>query len=214
LGDALPAGTEVLSFNSEVSLAVPLLVRAGGLHTIRVVVDEGAVVNEADETNNQAEFIFGRPPVPGDLSGMTDSGNGRLQLRWQAPEGRGIAGYRVYRSTVAGRDYELVGGGSDTQFVDELAMVGTTYHYVVATLDIYGEVSEFSNQTSLTLEVSCAGDCGGDGEVGVDEIITMVNVALGNADVSACRAGDSSSDGEITIGEIIAAVNNALGGCQ
>jgi hypothetical protein len=61
---------------------------------------------------------------------------------------------------------------------------------------------------------ACPGDCGGDGEVGVDEIITMVNVALGNADVSACRAGDSSGDGEITIGEIIAAVNNALGGCQ
>ena len=41
----------------------------------------------------------------------------------------------------------------------------------------------------------------------------MVNIALGNADVSACTAGDSNQDGSITINEILAAVNKALSGC-
>jgi len=59
----------------------------------------------------------------------------------------------------------------------------------------------------------CVGDCGGDGEVTVNEILSMVNIALGNAAVTACEAGDANQDGEITINEILAAVNNALNGC-
>jgi Ca2+-binding EF-hand superfamily protein len=57
------------------------------------------------------------------------------------------------------------------------------------------------------------GDCGGDGEVSVNELITMVNVALGSANVSTCLAGDANGDGMITVNEIIAGVNKALNGC-
>jgi hypothetical protein len=59
----------------------------------------------------------------------------------------------------------------------------------------------------------CVGDCNGSGEVTVNELITMVNIALGNSPVSACSAGDANGDGEITVNEIITAVNNALSGC-
>jgi hypothetical protein len=41
----------------------------------------------------------------------------------------------------------------------------------------------------------------------------MVNIALGNADLSACRAGDVDGDSQITVDEILTAVNNALNGC-
>ena len=59
----------------------------------------------------------------------------------------------------------------------------------------------------------CVGDCDGNGQVTVDETLTMVNIALGNAPVTACEAGDANHDGQITIDEILAAVNNALNGC-
>ncbi len=61
--------------------------------------------------------------------------------------------------------------------------------------------------------LGCVGDCNGNREVTVDELITMVNIALGIQPVSNCRVGDANGDGEITIDEIIAAVNNALSGC-
>ncbi len=61
--------------------------------------------------------------------------------------------------------------------------------------------------------VACVGDCNNDTSVTVDEILTMVNIALGNASVSTCLAGDANHDNEITIDEILAAVNNALNGC-
>jgi hypothetical protein len=60
---------------------------------------------------------------------------------------------------------------------------------------------------------ACTGDCSGDGEVTVNELITMVNIALGTAQVSTCTAGDVNGDGEITVNEIIAGVNSALNGC-
>ena len=60
---------------------------------------------------------------------------------------------------------------------------------------------------------SCVGDCGGSSQVTIGDIITMVNIALENAPVSACAAGDRNQDGEITVDEILAAVSNALDGC-
>lgn len=65
----------------------------------------------------------------------------------------------------------------------------------------------------LQASAACVGDCGGDGEVTVNEIITMVNIALGTAALDSCPVGDANSDGEITVNEIIQAVNNALNGC-
>ncbi len=64
-----------------------------------------------------------------------------------------------------------------------------------------------------TPPATCVGDCGRDGEVTIDELILMVNVALGITSVQNCAPGDANGDGEITIDEIIQAVNRALSGC-
>jgi hypothetical protein len=47
----------------------------------------------------------------------------------------------------------------------------------------------------------------------VNETITMVNITLGTASLSACEAGDADGSGDITINEIVGAVNKALNGC-
>jgi hypothetical protein len=59
----------------------------------------------------------------------------------------------------------------------------------------------------------CVGDCAGTGAVAVNNLITMVNIALGTLQVAACDAGDQNGDGNIAVNEIITAVNNALNGC-
>ena len=58
----------------------------------------------------------------------------------------------------------------------------------------------------------CIGDCNGDGQVTVNELIQMVNVALGTLAVSVCTAGDPNGDGQISVNEIVAGVNVALSG--
>ena len=47
----------------------------------------------------------------------------------------------------------------------------------------------------------------------MDEILTMVNIALGNAPLLNCEAADANHDGQVTIEEILTALNNALNGC-
>jgi hypothetical protein len=44
-------------------------------------------------------------------------------------------------------------------------------------------------------------------------ILTMVNIALGNAGPLDCEAADANHNGQVTVDEILTAVNNALGGC-
>jgi len=60
---------------------------------------------------------------------------------------------------------------------------------------------------------SCSGDCNRDGQVTVNELLTLANIGLGTADLATCLAGDANHDGQITIDEILSAVNNALNGC-
>lgn len=62
-------------------------------------------------------------------------------------------------------------------------------------------------------QAQCVGDCRGDGEVTIDELLIMVNIALESTALAACEPGDASGDGTITVNEIIAAVNKALAGC-
>ena len=64
-----------------------------------------------------------------------------------------------------------------------------------------------------TAPPSCTGDCNGDGMVLVSELISGVNIALGNQPVSVCPAFDASGNGQVEINELIAAVSNAQTGC-
>lgn len=58
----------------------------------------------------------------------------------------------------------------------------------------------------------CDGDCDGAGDVTVDEIVTLVNIALGNQSLDACTGGvPPGTTVDVTL--IIRAVVHALGGC-
>ena len=66
---------------------------------------------------------------------------------------------------------------------------------------------------SIAQIAACTGDCGGTGTVAVNDIITLVDIALGTAELSACSNGGLPLGGEVNVAVIIQAVNNALNGC-
>ena len=66
--------------------------------------------------------------------------------------------------------------------------------------------------TPTSTPVACSGDCDGSGDLTVNEIITLVDIALGTAQPSACASGVPSA-AEVNVALIIRAVNNALSGC-
>jgi hypothetical protein len=67
-------------------------------------------------------------------------------------------------------------------------------------------------EADATAAELCIGDCSGTQTVAITDLITLVNIALGNGDASACAHGiPSGSDVDVTL--IIRGVNNALNGC-
>jgi len=60
----------------------------------------------------------------------------------------------------------------------------------------------------------CTGDCDDDKSVGIAELITMVNVALGHSELAVCLNGDRDGDGSIEIDELVTGVSHALDGCE
>jgi hypothetical protein len=71
----------------------------------------------------------------------------------------------------------------------------------------------FGRRPAPLVAGTCVGECDASRTVTVDEVLTMVNITLGNVAVSRCDAGDASRDGQMTVDEILAAVNNALNEC-
>jgi pseudomonalisin len=60
----------------------------------------------------------------------------------------------------------------------------------------------------------CIGDCDHSGAVGIDELLTMVNIVLGTADPASCPGAEGTAAGPLTVADVITAVNNALNGCN
>jgi len=92
--------------------------------------------------------------------------------------------------------------GSDRLVLGGYATAAGARRFALAALETEGEETP-----------PCTGDCDGDGMVFVNELLSMINIALGTANVSTCEAGDPSGDGFVTVDEILGAVNNALNGC-
>ena len=59
----------------------------------------------------------------------------------------------------------------------------------------------------------CFGDCNSDGAIGIDELITAVNAALGGGPAQSCIGADRDGNGVVGIDELIALVLSALEGC-
>ena len=59
----------------------------------------------------------------------------------------------------------------------------------------------------------CRGDCNGDGEVEVSELIRGVNISLRNAATCACWGLDANDDGKVKVDELVRAVLVSLAGC-
>lgn len=55
-----------------------------------------------------------------------------------------------------------------------------------------------------------AGDCDGDGHVGVDELVRAVGIALESQPLVSCAAADRDGDGRVRIDELVAALAAAL----
>jgi cytochrome c peroxidase len=76
--------------------------------------------------------------------------------------------------------------------------------------------TEFVNNPQFSdpfLPRTCPGDCDFSGSITVDELVTGISMALGDATLAHCVGFDSSGEGQVSVDEIIVNIGLALNGC-
>ena len=115
---------------------------------------------------------------------------------------------------------QLQGGGKSSAGWALLAGIGLALvrrhrlrrHAAVAGL-LLAVVPPTGPATAIEAPATCAADCDASGEVSVEEILQLVNAALGAAPLGDCLCADADNGGSVTVDELLAAVNDALQGC-
>jgi Abnormal spindle-like microcephaly-assoc'd, ASPM-SPD-2-Hydin len=85
------------------------------------------------------------PPVP-------PAGQHKVSLTWNASTSK-VIGYRVYRSETSGGSYNALNGTAITglDYSDDTVASGSTYYYVVTSVDSSGSESVYSNQATAVI---------------------------------------------------------------
>jgi len=138
------------------------------------------------------------------------SAQGHVIFRLSSRGQRGSRAAKLHNAnmrfvTAAAADIHRAHPGDHSRIV-QLTINDATFQRLFPSPNI--EVADLRKVT-----LGCIGDCDRDTHVTIDEILGMVNNALGNPEVPVCGRGDLNRDGQITIEEILTAVNNAQQGC-
>ncbi len=87
-------------------------------------------------------------PPPSTVTAMAANS---IDLSWSSVSG--AVGYNVYRSTTSGSGYAKINGSTPvtgTSYVDQNTTPGTTYYYVVTSVNSAGQESVYSSEASAT----------------------------------------------------------------
>lgn len=155
---------------------------------------------------------------------LTASG-GETPFRWTV-----VSADAGLQATVIGNTLSLTANGAgvfSVQVTVDDSLGGTNTKTLTYNVPAVGEASPTPTGTPAitntptqtptatpTQPTACSGDCNSDGGVSVSELVTLVDIALGQAEMGACGNGDTKHDGMITIDEILTAVHHALYGCS
>jgi hypothetical protein len=89
------------------------------------------------------------------LTGTGESASHYVDLSWQAPASSAdpVAGYHIYRSGGSSSTYVLLNSSLDTQttYTDNNVVSGTSYDYIVKSVDSSGVEGSASNQAAATI---------------------------------------------------------------
>lgn len=142
-----------LGYNETYTVTVPWHALAGR-HPIWVVVDGEGAVQDLDPSNNRAMRIVGEVAPATWLVATAHPDGGAIVLDWQPSTTQGVVGYRIYRSTRSGGEYQFVGEATQCVFKDTNLVNGVLYHYVATAVDALGTESVFSNEARAMPKVS------------------------------------------------------------
>jgi hypothetical protein len=125
--------------------------------------------------------------------------------------------YTAGGRTVTDGPYAGVGSESPArgQFIVHFDLTEKQRADILAFLDALTDEEFITNPRFADpfLPLACPGDCGLDGTIAVNELVTAVGVSLGSSSLAVCVPADASGDGAVTVDELIRATRYMLDGC-
>lgn len=111
--------------------------------------------------------------------------------------------------------WQATAGGAVARYADLAAGSESSNPTLFTPIDerVFFSADGAGRGTELWIDAPCAGDCGGDAAVSIDELIRGVRIAEGADDLGTCLSLDRNGDEQVTVDELIAAVSAALNGC-
>jgi hypothetical protein len=107
----------------------------------------GQLIIQSDSSTNATAAVS--------LSGTGQSVQHQVDLSWSAPISTTvpIVGYNIYRSTGSSTAYQLLNSSVDTEgtYVDTTVQAGSTYDYIVESVDSAGTLSVPSNGVTVSI---------------------------------------------------------------
>ena len=108
--------------------------------------------------------------------------------------------FSVFKSTDGGDTWRAANSGLPSR---------TRVHTLIIDPFMPNTVYAGTDRGLFVIEQVCVGNRRGNGRVTIDELVTLVRIALGTSSVSACEPGDVDHDGRITVDEVIEALTLA-----
>jgi fibronectin type 3 domain-containing protein len=132
-------------------IGLPLTLNPGQATSITLTFDPtsaGSMTGQLTISSNSST----NPTLTIPLSGTATSPSYQVNLTWQAPT-TSVAGYHVYRAPSGTTSYALLNSAVDTQtiYTDPNVQSGSSYDYVVKSVDTSGTESTPSNITTVNI---------------------------------------------------------------
>ena len=184
-----------------------------------LVTDDPAVPQEAAETEMEWAILQAGPPDAGNNElvneGNVGGGNQSVTRRYEFYEYTGAYDPESHEVLCADGNCNAPQPGELGNYIG--AQMSAVNLAPIATPTPTTTVMPTPTPTATAIAALCVGDCDGGGAVTVDEIITLVNMALGiQTQLAACPSGlpaEITAASQIDVALIIQAVNHALTGC-
>ncbi len=205
-------------FDADVFVHLDWLLPAIAASEGAIPCPEGPVLGDAELVASTVEGTLERSdaeavipvPVPPDAAALLVTLNGALYSngRFSTPNEFSLSLRPPGAAQAACIDASL--GPFDVCRID--APVAGTWQARIGRLRGFGAF-QLSTTTHLAAARPCPGDCDGDGEVGVDELLRTVMLLFDSRLIASCAAADADASLGVSAGELLLALRSALDGC-
>jgi hypothetical protein len=125
-----------------------------GTHAFTVWAFDGS--GNANSAGGAFSIESASPPTPSGVATAAGSGAPAVVVTWTAVTDPNVVGYHVYRGTQPGGPYTRLtssplSASGPLRYSDVMVTAGSTYYYVVTSIDAAGRESPFSAESSMTV---------------------------------------------------------------